>query len=278
MADAAPAPSIPYGFAKRFGVVVTGRHDAAYQVALDQGADALECDVRVTRDGHLVCVHDRRVERTSTGRGVVSELTLAALSRFDFAHWHHDLPDSADELVLEPRASPDQVEPRRSILTFDALLGLVRAQSRPVRLFAETKHPVRYGGLVEAKLTAALARHGLAAPAAKEESPVVMMSFSSAAVRRFRASAPRVPTVLLFDRLSGPARAGELPAWADLAGPSVRLLRREPELPARMADRGRDTYCWTVDEPDDVELCRRTGVRFVATNRPGATRGRLVGG
>ena len=34
---------------------------AAYELALAEGADGLECDVRLTRDGHLVCVHDRRV-------------------------------------------------------------------------------------------------------------------------------------------------------------------------------------------------------------------------
>src|SRR4051812_43024918 len=49
---------------------------AAYALALEQGADGLECDVRLTRDGFLVCVHDRRVDRTSTGRGAVSTLTL----------------------------------------------------------------------------------------------------------------------------------------------------------------------------------------------------------
>ncbi len=41
---------------------------AAYELALQEGADGVECDVRLTRDGHLVCVHDRRVDRTSTGR------------------------------------------------------------------------------------------------------------------------------------------------------------------------------------------------------------------
>ena len=48
----------------------------AYKRAIAEGADALECDVRLTRDGHLVCVHDRRIDRTSTGRGVVSTLEL----------------------------------------------------------------------------------------------------------------------------------------------------------------------------------------------------------
>lgn len=42
---------------------------AAYRQAIADGADALECDVRLTADRKLVCVHDRRVERTSDGRG-----------------------------------------------------------------------------------------------------------------------------------------------------------------------------------------------------------------
>ncbi len=57
---------------------------AAYELALAEGADGVECDVRLTRDGHLVCVHDRRVDRTSTGTGLVSEMTLAELKRLDW--------------------------------------------------------------------------------------------------------------------------------------------------------------------------------------------------
>jgi len=57
---------------------------AAYVAAVAAGADALECDVRLTADGHLVCVHDRRVDRTSNGRGVVSGLELAQLEGMDW--------------------------------------------------------------------------------------------------------------------------------------------------------------------------------------------------
>jgi glycerophosphoryl diester phosphodiesterase len=46
----------------------------AYRHAVRLGADAVEYDVRMTRDGALVCVHDRRIDRTSTGRGVISAL------------------------------------------------------------------------------------------------------------------------------------------------------------------------------------------------------------
>jgi glycerophosphoryl diester phosphodiesterase len=238
---------------------------AAYALALEQGADGLECDVRLTRDGHLVCVHDRTVNRTSDGRGVVSELTLAAMSTLDYGHWHHELPESADGLVAEPHAVPSAHPEQRGLLTLEDLLGLVRDVSPDTKLFVETKHPVRYGGLVETKLVALLARHGLAKPAHKDDSQVVMMSFSSLAVRRVRDNAPHLPTVLLVDRWRPSA---SLPPWADIAGPGIHLLRADPGYVARC---GRDTYCWTVDAPEDVELCERLGVRYVATNSPADT-------
>ncbi len=223
---------------------------SAYELALEQGADALECDVRVTRDGHLVCVHDRRIDRTSSGRGVVSALTVAAMAEVDFGR-------SAAEY---------------GVLTLDELLGMACASARPTRLFVETKHPVRYGGLVEHKLVALLARHGLAAPDDPRDSQVFMMSFAPAAIRRFKEAAPRVPTVLLFSRYTGARRGGVLPPWADLAGPDVRLLREDPGFVSRAAALGRDTYCWTVDAHADIDLCRSAGVRYLATNSPEGTR------
>ncbi len=237
---------------------------AAYALALEQGADGLECDVRVTRDGHLVCVHDRTVNRTSDGHGVVSELTLAAMTMLDYGRWHGELPASADELVTDPAGVPSA-----PLLTLDDLLDLLRGASPDVRLFVETKHPVRYGGLVEAKLVALLARHGLAEPAHRAESRVLVMSFSALAVRRVREIAPHLPTVLLMDR-RWPLTA--LPPWADIAGPGIHLLRSDPGIVARTAAAGKQTYCWTVDAPEDVALCQRLGVRYVATNSPADTR------
>jgi len=245
---------------------------AAYALAIEQGADGLECDVRVTRDGHLVCVHDRRVDRTSTGRGVVSTLTLDRLSELDYGHWNAAMPEHADDLVRQPVWTPDPDE--RGVLTLESLLDLV-ADSPGTTLFVETKHPVRYGGLVEAKLVALLRRYGMARPKSKEDSQVVMMSFSSRAVRRLREHSESLPTVLLLRNLSVARWDGTLPPYADYTGPGVHLLRADPEYVARAASFGHDTYTWTVDDPADVELCRRLGVRYLATNSPGTTRALL---
>jgi hypothetical protein len=61
---------------------------AAYREALRQGANGLECDVRLTKDGQLVCIHDKRIDRTSNGTGRVRDMTLAELQEFDFGSQH----------------------------------------------------------------------------------------------------------------------------------------------------------------------------------------------
>ena len=72
-----PAPDRPLVVAHRGASSTVAEHTlGAYVSAIEAGAEGLECDVRLTRDGHLVCVHDRTVNRTSDGTGVVSELDL----------------------------------------------------------------------------------------------------------------------------------------------------------------------------------------------------------
>lgn len=241
---------------------------AAYALALEQGAGGLECDVRLTRDGHLVCVHDRRVDRTSTGRGAVSRQNLATLAAYDYGSWHDEL-EHADDLIARRVAFRGPAE--SGLLTLDALLGLVTSWPDPVRLFIETKHPVRYSGLVETTLLALLARHGLATPRCRADSTVLVMSFSPSALRRIRTEAPALPTVALLSELDR-VRCGRLPRWADVVGPDVRAVRSDPEFVERAAGHGHPTYCWTVDDPADVTLCAELGVHYVATNRPAQAR------
>jgi glycerophosphoryl diester phosphodiesterase len=263
---------------------------SAYMAAIDSGVDALECDVRLSRDGHLVCVHDRRVNRTSNGQGLVSELDLAGLNALNFSSWHEEWPDTADHLLRdEPYlagVAPDR-DHHGGVLTLDALLGLVRDASRPVRLFVETKHPTRYSGLVEKELVRQLARYGWAGqpgpasslrrrPVEPTEGRVTVMSFAQTALRRVRLLAPDVPTVLLLERLLPGRRDGVLPVGVGIAGPSLALVRAEPEFVARAHWRGNSVYVWTVDEPADVEFVLGLGVDAVITNRPGAVVERLA--
>jgi glycerophosphoryl diester phosphodiesterase len=239
---------------------------AAYLRALDEGADGLECDVRLTRDGHLVCVHDRRLDRTSNGRGLVSARTLAELDALDFGSWHPGSAPSGD-------LPPDESHTR--LLTLARLLDAVLAAGRPVRLLVETKHPSRYGSNVERRLISLLRQYGLADPAPDDPVQVTVMSFSPLAVRRVRELAPTLPTVLLLEVLPPWLRLGRLPFGTRIAGPGIGLVRARPQLLPALRAAGNQVYVWTVNEPTDLELVLAAGVDGVITDRPAYALARL---
>jgi glycerophosphoryl diester phosphodiesterase len=241
---------------------------AAYVAALAADADGLECDVRLTADGHLVCVHDRSVDRVSNGSGRVSSLELARLEELDFGSWHTptDEPESAARADEEPDRDANRV------LTLRRLLDLVAAQNRRVELAIEVKHPSRYAGQVERSLVSVLDEYGWAPRHAGDESPARIMSFSSSAVRRANRLAPGVRTVFLMEPFVYRARGGALPAGVRIAGPSIEILRTRPESVQRWHEAGCEVHVWTVDEPADFELCLSLGVDAVITNRPRAIR------
>jgi len=234
----------------------------AYEKALRDGADGLECDVRLTADGHLVCVHDRTVDRTSNGSGVVSTLELQQLKDLDFGSWSQDSSDGTDEAA-------DLVDTKaREVLTLELLLELVTSYDRSIVLAIETKHPTRYAGYVEERVVDVLNSFGLARPRLGEASPIRLMSFSAFALRRFSRWAPDIPRVALMERVPVRFRDGALPHGIGIAGPSVQILRLHPNYVGKVRQHGHRTFCWTVDEPADVELCARVGVDAIITNRP----------
>ncbi|MDX3569109.1 glycerophosphodiester phosphodiesterase [Streptomyces sp. ID05-47C] len=250
---------------------------AAYRKAIEDGADALECDVRLTADGHLVCVHDRRVNRTSNGRGAVSQLELADLAALDFGSWK---TRAAREAWNTRDEEPDwEVRPEdrdaTSVLTLERLLELVADAGRRVELAIETKHPTRWAGQVEERLLVLLKRYGLDAPVTGEASPVRVMSFSARSLHRVRAASPTLPTVYLMQFVSPRLRDGRLPAGVRIAGPSMRIVRSHPAYVERLKKAGHEVHVWTVNEPADVDLCVRLGVDAIITNRPRAVLDRL---
>ncbi|MCX4747913.1 glycerophosphodiester phosphodiesterase family protein [Kitasatospora sp. NBC_01287] len=248
---------------------------AAYRRALTEGADAVECDVRLTRDRQLVCVHDRTIARVSDGgRKVVSTLTLAELAAHDFGSWK-PVADEAPAGPGRPTGDGGAADPERhSVLRLESLLELVADCGRRVDLAIETKHPVRYRGAVEAELVRMLRRFGIQGAPAGEGDPARpharLMSFSGLALGRLRDSAPEFPRVFLFEHPSllrlWPG-AG-LPAGAVIAGPGIELVRRKPELVTRLRAAGHRVHVWTVDRPEDVALCLELGVEAIITNRP----------
>jgi len=236
----------------------------AYVAALDEGADALECDVRLTADGHLVCVHDRDLRRTAHQRRLISSMELSELEQLDVATWKHPWADLDDE-------APDVDKELNSVLTLRRLFQTVADYNRPVELAIETKHPTRYAGLVERRLVELLDGFGWAGA----DSPARVMSFSWVALRRVRRIAPDLALVYLMDSplAWSSAKPFSEPGW--IAGPGIELLRKHPDLVRRIRKSGTEVHVWTVNNQADLDLCLELDVGAVITDRPGAMLGYL---
>ena len=232
----------------------------AYVAALDEGAEAFECDVRLTADGHLVCVHDRDLRRTAHKRALVSSMELSELEQLDFASWKHPWSELDDE-------APDTDPELGKVLTLRRLLETVRDYPRRVELAIETKHPTRYAGLVERRLVELLDDFGWAGA----DSPVRVMSFSWIALRRVRRQAPDLRLVYLVDGPTDWARVRPFaePDW--IAGPGMMLLRKHPDLIRKIRANGTELHVWTVNKESDIDLCEELGVSAVITDHPGRT-------
>ena len=241
----------------------------AFEQALQEGADALECDVRLTRDGVLVCVHDRKVNRTSDGRGVVSTLELADLAELDFASWKARQRDP----LLEASWEEADTDPERGkVLTFERLLQLVLDWGSPggrrPQLQVETKHPTRYGGLVERSLVEVLQRYGLASPISRSVSQVAVLSYASTSLRRIHLMAPAIPTVLNMGRVPVRYRDGRLPSRIAAAGLDLDMVRKHPEFVDKLHRHGHRVHVFTADEPDEIALLIDLGVDAIISNHP----------
>lgn len=227
---------------------------AAYLRAVEAGADAVECDVRMTADGTLVLVHDRRIDRTSPGTGAVSNYMLAELQEHTFGGqgWH-DFEDPPSEL-------------RTRLLTLETFLSTLLDASTTLEFAIETKHPIRFGRYVEEELARVLRSFGLVRDGTAHR--VRMMSFSRMAVVRMRRLVPGIPTVYLRRRRPWFSRAWHLPPGVGALGPGIDVVRRDPDLVRAVKAQGGQVHVWVVDERADFDLCRELGVDVIITNKP----------
>lgn len=217
---------------------------AAFELAAARGADGFECDIRLTRDGQVVCMHDRTTDRVAGRPGVVSALTLAQLR----------------ELNVGTPEEPQRVLPLAELLDF--FQDVRHSGDYRPEIFIETKHPNRYGPRVEYALQQHLRRWHL-----DTSRDVHLISFNPQSLVRFRSINPAIHRILLrreHQRVLNPTL--EAMQVVDAHGLSIARARLRPGIIGRYGD---GTYMWTVDEEDDVRWAARKGVTWLATNFPG---------
>lgn len=277
-------PHRPLVFAHRGASAAFAEHTrAAYLQALADGADGVECDVHLTRDQHVVLLHDANLDRTSDGTGPVADRTLQELRTLDFSSWKG---------VRIPEKYGARSE---QFLTLTDLLGLLRTAGRPVGLAIELKHPSPYQLKLEDRVLEVLRREGWdPLTSTVDNVRVTFMSFSPDSVKHLLRKVPAEFICQLVDEidvgevreglgvgvLTGSAianvmRAAQLEGErilddceVRLAGPGIDYVRQHARTVQRWLDSGRRFRVWTVDSERDVALCQGLGIHEITTNMP----------
>ena len=113
---------------------------AAVRRAIDAGATAIEVDVRTTKDGHLVALHDATLDRTTDGTGAVNDLTLAEVKKLDAGGWFdakfrgEKVPTLKEVLALCGNRADVLLDLKESGDAFaKSVAGVVNEHGRPAR-------------------------------------------------------------------------------------------------------------------------------------------------
>lgn len=229
----------------------------AFRLAIEEGADALECDVRLTADHELVCLHDPTIDRTSNSVGAVTLRTLAELRELDWGSWMERDP----AVTLHPDD--------RRLITLRELIELALDAGREIGLTIETKHPNQFGELVEEKVAQLLEEYGLAGPRRPGRPWVRVLSFSQAALRRMAILCPDVPTVLLIPYpVPVSLDQGSLPRGVDTVAFDMAVVKERPDLVRGHHDQDHEVFVWTVDEEADIRHCLQLEVEAIISNCP----------
>ncbi|HEV3471278.1 MAG TPA: glycerophosphodiester phosphodiesterase family protein [Pyrinomonadaceae bacterium] len=236
---------------------------AAFARALEDGADGVEFDVRLARDGVAVCVHDATLARTGLRPERVAALTSAELRRVDAGTWfNRRFPRRARAAYA-----------REAVPTLAEALELVGPRSQVVYVEMKCEEAGDYPRLAR-EVVNTVRELGLADRA-------VVKSFEHAAVAEAKLLAPEIRAAALFDlKWSRPAvTAREAVARTLACGAEEVSLHRSllrPAVVEAARRHGLETIIWTADTPAWLERAVRLGLRAVITNRPAEMRAALA--
>jgi glycerophosphoryl diester phosphodiesterase len=231
---------------------------AAFRLAWEQGADGIEGDFHLTKDGRIVCLHDADTKRTTAGAVMVNvrHSTLDELRGLDVGVWKGDafrgeriptleevmgVVPAGKKLFLEVKCGPEIVPPLLSILEGGALsrdqVTVISFNENVIRQFKSVAPEWRASWLLDIEPDAG--------------------------------GAPQPPVVSLIDAL------GRLSA--DAAG-----LQADETLDAgyfrELAAAGFERHVWTINSPAAARRFQAFGVESLTTDVPGALREALVSG
>jgi glycerophosphoryl diester phosphodiesterase len=211
---------------------------ASFRLGLDRGADFLEADLHLSRDGHWVAIHDATLERTTSGRGPVSGFSFEQLRRMDAGAWY------ATQFAGQQIPAPEEL--------------LECAAGSGAGFYLEIK--CRPDDTALANLSAAVR-------GARMAERTVVMCFDAEVLARMRHADREITTGLLFEEFHPDALEQAIALGAAEICPWRGLVNREMVVRAHAAGLG--VTSWTANEVDEMNALFDAGVDGIITDYPG---------
>ncbi len=230
---------------------------AAFRLARELGADGIELDVQLCQDRVPVVIHDDTVDRTTDGKGRVSDLTIGEIAQLDAGGW------KTEDYRGEPIPTLAQV--------FDALSDWLHpvGRARPCFINVELKTERVFTDGLEREALNVIARYGV-------QRNILLSSFSALSLYRAKQINARLARGFLYDASMPIYLRGAWTRW--LASPQA-LHPEHSMIDARYMEWARrkklQVNTWTVDDPDTARRLASLGVNAIITNKPDVIRDAL---
>ena len=214
---------------------------AAFRKALDIGADAVEMDVHLSSDGHVVVCHDEILDRTTDQRGAIKNLSLSEIKQADAG------------TRFDPAFAGERIPTLKEVLDLIRDEAFALIEIKPEDITREVVRTVEEQDAVER---------------------VVLQSFHGEVVREIGTLNPNLRTGLLIGVPATKVRhipASRLVRRTAEVGADILALSHNaatPELVHELHRRDLGLYVWTVDEPDELNHMIRIGVDGIISNYP----------
>ncbi|MFL6561839.1 MAG: glycerophosphodiester phosphodiesterase family protein, partial [Bacillus sp. (in: firmicutes)] len=237
---------------------------AAYNQAIKMHADYVELDLQMTKDGHLIAMHDETLARTTNAKQLypdrapwkVKDFTLKEIKRLDAGSWFN---------ATNPSMARHEYK-RQTVPTLEEAVQFVKHKGHgKAGLYIETKAPNVYPGMEE-KLVNVLKDYKVL-----DDKKLFLESFSEDSLRKLKALAPQVKLIQLYstNMLTGKDVYQEFKLAAEYAagvGPSKDLV--VPKLMEAAHQNQLLVHPWTVNSQDDLVSMLSLGVDGEFTNNP----------
>ena len=231
---------------------------AAFAQAIADGADGIEFDVQLSRDGIPVVIHDHTLRRTASQHRTVASMTADELSQVDVGSWFNR---------KYPRRTKSAYA-KEHIPTLEQVFSLVASNtSTEFTCYLELKVAERdptYDDLVESVLSL-IDAHRLV-------HNTTIVSFNLAALAYAKLRKPSMRTGALFEPITlTPQRKRTIVARATDCGAAEIVLHRlmaRPGMVELALKSGLTAVVWTVDDPGWVQRAKRLGIPALITNTP----------